>query len=203
MFTEDQVSALLKFDGVEQNVESLKLRFKEEEVSLLEMNNHDFLSLIILTPVLDIALANGSISLMEEMAINQKARKMSKGGFFLQADPVVYALKYCIKSFDKWKDRFYDFLVETMKTAVNFKELKIMNGHSERVLDFEFEKNLFQAPYIFAQFMSTFFINDIEQTTVTKKISQIEYEKILEIGRKLKIDHLLIFKGFCQTFSVK
>ncbi len=203
MFTEDQVNAILDFEGVNEKVEKLKLEFKESEVQLLDMINHDFLSMALLTPTIELALANGSISLMEEMAINQKARKFSKGGYFLQSDPVVYTMKFYIKNFNEWRDKFYDLLCEVIQLSCDLNQLTVFDEHEERVSDFEFERNLLHAPYIFAQYMSTFFINDIEQTTVQKKISQIEYEKILEIGRKLKIDHFLIFRGFCQTFSVK
>ena len=203
MFTENQVSALLGFEGVESKVKKLKDDFKEKEARLLDINNHDFLSMALLTPTIEIALASGSISLMEEMAINQKARRLSQGGYFLQKDPVVYSLRFLINDFENWKDKFYDLLADILIKTANLKDLKVMKGHSERVPDFEFEKNLFHVPYIFAQFLSTFFINDIDQTTVHKKISQIEYEKILEVGRKLKIDHYLVFKGFCQTFTVK
>ncbi len=203
MFTEDQVNAILGFEGVEEKVEKLKLAFKEGEVQLLDMINHDFLSMALLTPTIELALANGNISLMEEMAINQKARKLSKGGYFLQSDPVVYTLKFFIKNFNEWRNRFYELLHSVIELTCDLGKLEVFEGHEERVPDFEFERNLLHAPYIFAQYMSTFFINDIEQTTIQKKISQIEYEKILEIGRKLKIDHLVIFRGFCQTFTVK
>ena len=108
MFTEDQVNAILDFDGVSEKVEKLKLVFKEGELQLLDMINHDFLSMALLTPTIELALANGNISLMEEMAINQKARKLSKGGYFLQTDPVVYTMKYYIQNFDKWRDQFYE-----------------------------------------------------------------------------------------------
>lgn len=203
MFTENQVTALLDFEEVENKVEKLKLDFKENEVPLLDISNHDFLSLALLTPTVELALANGHISLMEEMALNQKARRFSQGGYFLQKDPVVYTLKFLINSFDAWRDKFYSLLADIIALTVHLDELKVMKGHSERVSDFEFEKNLFHAPYIFAQYMSTFFINDVDQTTVQKKISQIEYEKILEVGNKLRIDQYLVFKGFCQTFTVK
>ena len=203
MFTEDQVNAILGFDGVNEKVEKLKLEFKESEVQLLDMINHDFLSMALLTPTIEMALANGSISLMEEMAINQKARKLSKGGYFLQTDPVVYTMKFYINNFNEWREKFYNLLTQVIKLTCDLGKLNVIQDHNEKIPEFEFEKNLLHAPYIFAQYMSTFFINDIEQTTIQKKISQIEYEKILEIGNKLKIDHFVIFKGFCQTFSLK
>lgn len=203
MFTEDQVSALLEFPEVRQKVEDLKQDFKDNELPLLDISNHDFLSLALLTPTIDLALANGNISLMEEMAINQKARKMSKGGYFLQTDPVVYTLKYLIKKFDYWHDKFYGFVIFLLNKTSNVEHLKYVEDMEREVSEFEFERNLLHSPYILIQYMSTFFINDIEQITVPKKISQLEYEKILEIGRKLEIDKYVIFKGFCQTFTVK
>lgn len=203
MFTEDQVNALLEFPEVEEKVENLKQDFKENELPLLEISNHDFLSLSLLTPTIDLALANGNISLMEEMSINQKARKMSKGGYFLQTDPVVYTLKYLIKKFDKWQDKFYSLMVFLFNKTSNIKDLKCVEDPEREISEFEFESNLLHSPYIFIQYMSTFFINDIEQITVPKKISQLEYEKILEIGRRLELDKYVIFKGFCQTFTVK
>ena len=50
----------------------------------MDLSEHDFLSLILMTPTVGIALANGSISLFEELALNKMARKMSKGGYFLK-----------------------------------------------------------------------------------------------------------------------
>lgn len=203
MFTEDQVEALLQFEGIEEKVARLKLDFKEKEAQLMDISNADFLGLAILTPSIELARASGSISLMEEMALNQKARKLSKGGHFLQTDPVVYAMKFLINNFENWRDVFYVFLAELLAETAKLDELEVMEGHSERVNDFEFEKNLFHAPYIFVQYLCTFFVNDVSQATIAKKVSQMEYEKILEMGRKLKIDHYLIFKGFCQTFTVR
>jgi len=203
MFTEDQIDALLEFPGVNELVDEIKEEFKSKEVPLIDISNHDFLSLVVLTPTIDLALANGSISLMEEMAINQKARKMSKGGHFLQTDPVVHALKYLIKKFDEWRDSFYRSLTLLMTNTSNLEDLNLVEDPEREVSEYEFEKSILHAPHIFIQFMATFFMSDIEQTTVHKKVSQIEYEKILEIGRKLEIDKYIVFKGFCQTFAVK
>ena len=107
MFTENEIGALILDPDIKESTEKLREKFIEEEAPFLEISIHDFLSLILITPSVGIALANSKVSLMEEMALNKKARKYSKGGYFLKKDPVVTAMGYLIKHYDIWSEIFY------------------------------------------------------------------------------------------------
>ena len=107
MFTEAEIAVIIENQEIEKVVESLKTHFIQKEAPYFEISNHDFLSLILLSPVVGKAMANNNISFREEMSLQKKARKLSKGGFFLSKDPVADAMKYLIKKFDQWEDEFY------------------------------------------------------------------------------------------------
>jgi len=102
MFTENEVSALINDEDILAKTVELKKQFITKEAQFLEINDHDFLSLVILAPSVGVALANGSVSLFEEISLNKKARKLSKGGYFMKKDPVVVAMGYLIKNYNDW-----------------------------------------------------------------------------------------------------
>ena len=120
MFTENEVAIMLENKSVDEAVYNLKKEFVKDEAKFLEINNHDFLSLVLLSPSVGVALANKSVSLFEELALNKKARKLSKGGYFMKKDPVVIAMGYLIRNFSKWEDRFFNVLVVVMKETFDF-----------------------------------------------------------------------------------
>ena len=76
------------------------------------------------------ALANGSVSLFEELALNKKARKLSKGGYFLKKDPVVYAMKFLLDKYDIWEARFFEVLRLAMGRS--FRQRWSENGYRSR-----------------------------------------------------------------------
>ncbi len=96
MFTEYEVELMIEDPKIQEATFELKKDFIKTEAPYLEISDQDFFSLVMLSPTVGIALANGSVSLFEELALNKKARKLSKGGYFLKKDPVVYAMKYLI-----------------------------------------------------------------------------------------------------------
>ena len=84
MFSEYEVETFMKIPEVNERVKSLKKDFITSEAKFLEISDHDFLSLILMTPSVGVANANENISLFEEIVLNKMARKMSKGGLFPQ-----------------------------------------------------------------------------------------------------------------------
>ena len=106
MFSENEIAILLENKEISQATEEAKNDFKLNQVEMLEIENHDFLALVMMAPPIGIALANGSISLFEDLALNKLARKMSRGGYFMKVDPVAHAMKYLVKHFDRWESRF-------------------------------------------------------------------------------------------------
>lgn len=106
MLTEDHVAELITHETIQQDVQKLKAAYKEKEANLLEISDEDFLSLILLTPAVGVALANDNISFFEELSLNKRARALSKGKYFLEKDPVAYAMQFLQKSYDHWESDF-------------------------------------------------------------------------------------------------
>ena len=125
MFTEYEIETMMEYPEVQSAALELKKEFLKAEAPYLEISDEDFFSLIVMTPTIGIAMADGSISLWEEMALNKKARKLSKGGYFMKKDPVVYAMKYLIKNYDNWSDRFFEVLKTTIRTSCKLDELNL------------------------------------------------------------------------------
>ena len=97
MFTEYEIETMLHIKEVQEANAILRKDFLKNEAPYLEITDHDFFSLVMMTPTLGIAMADGNVSLFEELALNKKARKLSKGGYFMKKDPVVYAMKFLLK----------------------------------------------------------------------------------------------------------
>ncbi|MDH5397218.1 MAG: hypothetical protein OEX02_03680 [Cyclobacteriaceae bacterium] len=202
MFTEYEVETFMQVPEVKELVKDLKRQFLKEEAQFFEISDHDFLSLILMTPPIGVANANGNISLFEELALNKLARKMSKGGYFLKADPVAHGMKYLIKSFDKWEETFLNAIKLCMNKTIDFDDLKSTLGDKEPSFD-HLPSELKVVPYIFVRYLSSFFLPGGEDVVEQHNVSRVEYDKILAIGQTLGIDHLPFFKIFCTTFKVK
>lgn len=203
MFSENEIATMVDIVKIDEAVASAKKSFIEEEANFLEISDHDFLALIMMTPAIGVALANGSVSLFEELALNKMARKMSKGGYFLKMDPVAHAMKFLIKSFDKWEDHFYEVINVCMEETIDHIKLKnLETAEMENPIQ-AFARELMNVPYIFVRFLSTMVLNDESDIVEQRSISQVEYDKILNIGERLKFDEVPVFRSFCKTFEVK
>ncbi|MEJ2004268.1 MAG: hypothetical protein P8X57_04730 [Cyclobacteriaceae bacterium] len=203
MFSEYEVATMIEIQGIREAVIPLKEQFVSEEASMLDISDHDFLSLILMTPSVGVALANGSISLFEELALNKMARRMSRGGFFLKADPVVHAMKFLIKSFDKWEPPFYDAIRLTMQVTF---DMECLNRQSDNIFEDPikaFAHDLMHVPHIFVNFMSSFVLTDEALTVGQRSISKVEFEKLEEIGNRLSLNEFPVFRSFLATFIVK
>ncbi len=159
MLNEDHVAELIAHDAIRQDVERLKEEYKEKEAELLEISDEDFLSLILLTPAVGVALANDNISFFEELSLNKRARALSKGKYFLEKDPVAYAMKFLQKNYNAWEGKFFDVIRKCLD-----------NG-----LDVE-------------HFICSILLN-IKEEKLNKeiKMAKVEFEKIEDILAKLNI----------------
>lgn len=203
MLTESEVATISALPEVAQAVQKARDEFKEKQVEHLELSDHDFLSLIMMTPVVGIALANGNLSLFEELALNKMARKMSKGGYFLKIDPVTHGMKFLIKDYETWEPHFFEVIRVAMKNTIEMDRIgKIDYSYGEESVD-SFSHELMYMPYIFVRYLTAFFLHDEHDITHARSISKVEYEKVLDIGEKLGIGDLHFFKSFCKTFKVK
>ncbi len=204
MFTENEVNALLNYPGIFDEVADLKQKFIDEEAEFLEIEEHDFLSLILLTPSVGIALSNGSISLFEEMALNKKARKLSKGGYWMKTDPVVFAMDHLIKGYDKWSPVFYAHIKKLMHQTV---DVNVLHDTSFKLDNTDASKQCVQilkAPFIVIRFLTSFFMNDEEEDILAERnISKIEYDRVNEIADQLGFTELPLYQIYHSKLVVK
>ena len=70
MFSENEVAIMIEIPEVLETIITSRKEFIEKEANFLEISEHDFLSLVMMTPTVGMALANGTVSLLEELALN-------------------------------------------------------------------------------------------------------------------------------------
>ena len=204
MFTENEVSALINYPNILQETVELKERFIKEEAEFLEISDHDFLSLVLLTPSVGVALSNGSVSLFEEMALNKKARKLSKGGFWMTQDPVVFAMELLIKNYDKWYSEFLKHIKSLIKLTAKDDSLMDSNFSLESTNDNEQCIIVLKSSFIIIRYITSFFMNDEEEDILAeRKIAKIEFDRINEIAEDLGITEIPVFQIYRSKLTVK
>lgn len=205
MFTENEVAAIISKEEVRQKVIELRKDFLNSEAQYFEINEHDFLSLMIMTPTIGIALANGSVSLFEEMALNKKARKLSLGGYFLKKDPVVVGMGFLIKAYDRWNQRFYQDLSDILWTLIDKDSLIGETSQiEESSTNHEYSLNGLNMPFLFIRCLTSFFMSDEDEDIVKERtVSKVELEVIKDIASKLGFDQIPFFQKFVTTFKSK
>ncbi len=170
----------------------------------MEISDHDFLSLVILTPSVGIALANGSVSLFEEISLSKKARKLSKGGYFMKKDPVVVAMGFLIKKYPIWEDRFCEHLRLLVDKTLDIEELMKSPVNSPEVSDEQFCLAGLKSSFIFVRYITSFFLDDEEEDLVAEvNISRVEYDTLMEIAKKLGFDQIPLFLKFTTKLNIK
>ena len=203
MITEYEIESMMDYPEIKEATLALKKEFLKEEAPYLEIGDEDFFSLVMMTPTIGIAMADGTISFFEEMALNKKARKLSKGGYFMKKDPVVYAMKFLIKNYYNWSDRFFEVLKITIKTSIDLDGVKLKKFDESGEVDYaEYKKAILAAPYLLIRFISSFFLeNDEDIINSDHKIGKNEYQRLIIIGEKLELDKIPVFQMFCHTFK--
>lgn len=203
MFSESEITALIEDPKLLESIRVLKKQFKKEEAPYLEISDHDFFCLVLLMPSVAIALSKGPVSLMEEMALHKKARTVSKGGYYLKKDPVVYALRFLIDAADRWEEKFYELIRLAMQGSMEDTTSRQAGKESEKQVDQPFQQLIFKSPYLLIRFMQTFFWEENDVILNEKRrISKVEYDKMEEIGKRLNLENTLIFKKFLDNFDV-
>jgi len=204
MLTANEITIILEDPEVLESVQKLKSDFCKKEAPYLDISDHDFLSLIIMMPSISITLSTGDISLLEEMALNKKARTISKGGYYLKKDPVVYAMSFLINNASEWEDRFFQSIKLALAKSFDKSLIEGEDLDSAKISEREFKKRLMNAPYMFIRFLHSFFWDDThEDLSDKRRISKVEFKKVQEIGEKLDLSKTIIFRKFLDTFDVK
>jgi len=205
MFTEYEIETMVELPEVLEATQALKRDFCKNEAPYLEISDHDFFSLIMMAPTVGIALADGTVSLFEELALNKKARKLSKGGYFMKKDPVVYAMKFLLKKYDIWSDKFFNVLKVAMHVSFDMERLEKKKFDEEAEVTYpEYKKAVLNTPYILIRFIASFFLeNDEEIISTNRHIGRNEYLQMLKIGEQMGLNKLPVFQMFCKTFDQK
>ena len=203
MFTENEVAAIAALPGITEKNQELKKDFVKEEAKYLELSDHDFLSLVMMAPSVGIAKANGSVSFFEEQALNKKARKLSKGGYWMKKDPVVVGMKYLIRNYERWEEPFFEFIREIMSKTFDMEDLKRLQV-DESATDEQFVLEGLKTPFVFIRFLTSFFMNDEEEDLVAeRKLSQTDFDRVVEIGEKLGFSEVPVFRKFLTKFVIR
>ncbi len=205
MFTEYEIETMIELPEILEATQALKKDFCKNEAPYLEISDHDFFSLIMMAPTVGMALADGKVSLFEELALNKKARKLSKGGYFMKKDPVVYAMKFLLKKFDIWSEKFFEVLILAMHKSIDLSSLEKQDFNEDMEVSYpEYKKEVLNTPYILIRFIASFFLeNDEEIISTNRHIGRSEYLRMLTIGEQLKLNKLPVFQMFCKTFDQK
>jgi hypothetical protein len=191
MLTANEISIILEDLEVLESVQNLKNDFRKKEAPYLDISDHDFLSLIIMMPSVSIILSSGEISI-------------SQGGYYLNKDPVVYAMSFLINSASEWEDRFFQTIKLAMHKSFDMSLLNDEETDPSKVSDRDFKRRLMNAPYMFIRFLHSFFWDDThEDLSDKRRISKVEFKKVIEIGDKLDLSKTIIFRKFLDTFDVK
>lgn len=202
MLSEIEIDIFLSDVDVQEACSNLRKEFIKNEARYLEINDHDFLSLVMMAAPVDIALANGSISFREEMRLNKQARKYSKGGYFLKKDPVVHAMKYLIKGFERWREPFFDLIKLILDKFVRHNPELINLMHSSKLHSGDYKKDILNTPFIVVRLFASLFLKQDENIISVRKIAKADFERVRYIGKKLELDSFPIFKEFCETFEL-
>ena len=205
MFTEHEIDSLMEIPEIKDASLHLKNNFIRKEVPYLHISDNDFLALIMMTPSISMAKADGKVTLFEELALNKKARKLSKGAYFLKKDPVIYAMEFLIKRIEDWEDDFYKVLNLVLNQIIELCSYKSTETATSSEISYEdFKREVFKTPYVLIQFLSFFFL-DLDENILKKRksIRKIEHQKMHSLGLKIGLNKIYLYQILYQSYTVK
>jgi hypothetical protein len=200
MLTGNELTALADDKEVKKAIQALRTDFNTLEKDFENIIEEDFIALIFLSPAVGLALANRQITFFEELMLNRKARQLSRHSYFIEKDPIVFAMKYLVIHFPAWENKFYAVIALILATILAKNEIVheslIANQHLDN------EELILDYPPLFVSLLAFLFLENEENFFNTRKVSVFDYKKILEIAKKLNITELPLFQRFYETFEV-
>ncbi|MCU0448260.1 MAG: hypothetical protein MUC97_00255 [Bernardetiaceae bacterium] len=181
MLTAEEILFLLAPGPVLAQVQAAK-----QEWGFTDLADEDFFALVLLAPTVGMALANGSISLYEELALNKKARQLSKGNYFLRKDPFMGGLSRFVQEFARFEAGCYALINQAVAA-------QLPGGPPP-------SPHLMTAPYFLVKLLALLFLREEESILASRGISRTEMVKLREIGDALGLGNSAVFEAFCATF---
>lgn len=203
MFSENEVAMLLYRNEVRELVRDIHVEFVQREAPYMDLSLHDFLSLVLLTPCAGVALANGKVSLMEELALGRLGRRMSEGGYIITQDPVVHTMVQLIPRFSIWEARFLGIIREILQRTLDLEMIRKIRPAEISDPVMRFASVVLLVPHILVRVLSSFVLNENSDLCERRRISKVEHNKIASLGKELNLSELPVFTSFLQTFDVK
>ena len=96
-----------------------------------------------------------------------------------------------------------DMMILCMDTTIDMQAVHQIKGSSVDDPAQAFARDIMRVPYMFVRFLSCFILNEEADMVGVRSISRVEFDKIVDIGHKLGIGDLHVFKSFCNTFQIK
>jgi hypothetical protein len=198
MLTYNELATLLEDGQLEAELAALKRQSSQELPLLQELNVLEFAVLVLLTPAVGIALAQGNISLFEELSLQRKIKRLLQD----RVEDMYKVLKSMLPFFAQYQDTYYQFIGKLIFNTFEKNPL-FLEGLQKQLPTHSLALNLLHAPWILVKLLSFLFLEEDEQLTAPPTFSAAEFEKIVEIGRKTGISKLPLFEQFCNQITVK
>ncbi|MBB6461560.1 hypothetical protein [Flammeovirga kamogawensis] len=203
MITGSELITLVRDNDFFNEMTKLKKDFLKIDPNFMDLSDDDFISIILISPSIGITLANGSVSHYEEITLRRKARKLSRRSFFQKNDPLAPALKYLSYNFTEWEHRFYELIKITMHSSLKANNVILETLKNPESLTGDLKRDILNAPFIFVKFISFLFMEEDDDLLNERSITEVELDKIKEIGSVLEIDNVPVFQVFCNSFMVR
>ncbi|MBU2513766.1 hypothetical protein KJ966_20690 [bacterium] len=192
MKLETMVEELIQIEAIANKVADYKKRFIESTGVGLTISDADFLGVILMTPAVAIAMADGKLTFFEMRYISKKAREYSKGRYFPFRDPVANGAKVLAKNLVQWEKPFMAFVKEILNSLNEDKELvDEMNAVAQSAGGLSTAANLglFVANMYLFGLLGAFFVAWILGPIRAGRtaISQAEKNKIVLVAEELGI----------------
>ncbi|MDH5560816.1 MAG: hypothetical protein OEY59_08160 [Deltaproteobacteria bacterium] len=99
---------LIEMPSISKKAGDLKSAFIKDTGYSKEISNVDFLGVLLMTPALSIAMADGVIDYFENRYLSIKAREHSAGKYLPFMDPVVNMVEFLAQHLEKWERPFLE-----------------------------------------------------------------------------------------------
>ncbi|MCC5944423.1 MAG: hypothetical protein JJT94_05765 [Bernardetiaceae bacterium] len=203
MLTESEINVLLNEEHFANTTQNLKAQFQKAAALEEELSYNDFFVLMMVMPSISIALANGKISIFEEISIFRKAQQLSRRKKIEKEDVLYQALTYLTSNFKEWETPFYTQIKNILYVSLQANPKLWAYIQSEDSVTGDYHKDLLNAPYILLKLIKFLFLEEEQELVGKHLISRSEHETIQKIGQTIDLHKIPLFQFFMASFDVR